>query len=309
MSKFLSKILLPILMREAGMCDVDEESMMILNPNMIIGKLQIHNIENNCGPVEDVEEEEEEYGCGETEQDDDDAAAACKKLKENPVKKIIENKYKAALEVTLREKSPKKPVVEDPLENDSLITSSEFSERKRKKETKRNGRSGEGYSSRNFKKRRINPTEEPAPPLPIQFKNAILALAQGRTVSEVKLVIQKQLFASDMAKDQNRFTIPANQIREEFLSNEEKINLSKYVSKGRKMAMTVKIIEPLLGEGTVELRRWDLKKYSGRSSLSYVLNKTWGEILENNKLEIGNVMQLWAARVDEELLFVLVKLA
>ncbi|CAA2936476.1 Hypothetical predicted protein [Olea europaea subsp. europaea] len=301
MSKFLSKILLPILKREAGMCHVDEENMMIENPNKIIRKLQINNIEKNCGPVEDVEEEE-------TEKDDD----ACKKLKKNSVEKIDENIYKADLEV-LREKSLKKPVVEDPLENDSLTISSESSETKRKiksckKKAKSNGRSGEGSSSSNNKKSRINPREVPAPPLPIQFKNAIRAIAQGRSVSEAKLVIQKQLFASDTAKDQNRFTIPANQIREEFLSNEEKMYLSRYASKGRKMAMEVKIIEPLLGEGTVELRKWDLEKYSGRSSLSYVLNKTWGEILENNKLEIGNVMQLWAVRVDEELLFVLVKL-
>ncbi|CAA2963488.1 Hypothetical predicted protein [Olea europaea subsp. europaea] len=301
MSKFLSKILLPILMREAGMCDVGEENLMIENPNMIIRKLQINDIEKNCGPVEDVEEEE--YGCKETEQDDDDDA--CKKLKEISVKKIIEKKYEAAL---------KKPVVEDPLENDSIVISSESSERKRKRNSckrkaKSNGRSGEGSSSRNNEKNRTNPREVPAPPLPIQFKNAILDIAQGRTVSEVKLVIQKQLFASDMAKDQNRFTIPANQIREEFLSNEERIYLSRYASKGRKVAMEVKIIEPLLGEGTVELRRWDLKKYSGRSSLSYVLNKTWGEICENNKLKTGDVMQLWAVRVDEELVLVLVKLA
>ncbi|CAA2963820.1 Hypothetical predicted protein [Olea europaea subsp. europaea] len=268
--------------------------MKIKIPNMNIGKLQIKNIENNRERVEDVGEEEEEQ---EEDDDDDDAS---KKLKENSV----------------REKSLKKPVVEDPLmENDSIIMSSEFStERKRKRKSskrkaKSNGRSGEGSSSRNNKKRRINLTEEPAPPLPIQFKNAIKTLAQGRSVSEIKLVIQKQLFASDMAQDQNRFTIPANQIREEFLSYEEKTNLSKYVSKRRKMDMKVKIIEPLLGEGRVELRRWDLKKYSGRSSSSYVLNKTWGEIRENNKLKIGDVMQLWAVRVDEELLFALVKLA
>ncbi|CAA3014105.1 Hypothetical predicted protein [Olea europaea subsp. europaea] len=161
MSKFLSKILLALLMREAGMSEVDEESKMIKNPNMIVGKLQIKNIENNCWRVED-----------------DDHAS--KKLKENSVKKIIENKYEEALEVKLREKSLKKPVVEDPLmENDSITMSSEFStERKRKRKSskrkvKSNGRSGEGSSSRNNKKRRINLTEEPAPPLPIQFKNAL----------------------------------------------------------------------------------------------------------------------------------------
>ncbi|CAI9774893.1 unnamed protein product [Fraxinus pennsylvanica] len=298
-------------MHEAGISD--EECMLIDKPTMIITqdysnpgieKLQINN-ENNYGRVEEEDTYWEDWS-RETGKDD-----ASKKLKEISVKKIIENKYEAALEVQLREKSLKKPVVEAPLESDSTIMSSEISDGKikSKEKLKSNGRIGEGSSSRSNKKSCINLREEPAPPLPVQFKNAVLALAQGRTVSEAKLVIQKQLFPTDIAKDQNRFTIPVNQIREEFLSNEEKIYLSKYVSKGRKMAMEAMIIEPLLREGTVELRRWDLKKYSGRSSMSYVLNKNWGTLCENNKLEVGNVLQLWAFRVDGELLFVLVKLA
>lgn len=39
-----------------------------------------------------------------------------------------------------------------------------------------------------------NSTEETVPPFPIQFKNAILALAQVKTVSNEKLVIHKRLF-------------------------------------------------------------------------------------------------------------------
>ncbi|KAL2536251.1 Uncharacterized protein Fot_17642 [Forsythia ovata] len=52
---------------------------------------------------------------------------------------------------------------------------------------------------------------------------------------------------------------PPPPYREEFLTEEEKKDLSKRVNGGKRMAsMEVKIIEPLLGEGNVELRRWDM---------------------------------------------------
>ncbi|CAI9768344.1 unnamed protein product [Fraxinus pennsylvanica] len=129
--------------------------------------------------------------------------------------------------------------------------------------------------------------------------NAILALAHGRTVCSEKLVIHKRLFRTDIKKDQNWLTIPMNQIREELLSSEEKTNLSKYDSKRRKMAMKVKIIEPLLKDQTADLRIWDMKKKSG----PYVLNNSLKTICKDN-----NFKRLWAVRVDGELGFVLVKL-
>lgn len=57
---------------------------------------------------------------------------------------------------------------------------------------------------------------EPPHRLPIHFKNDILKLTQGRTVSQKKLVIQR-----------NRLNIPWKQMREEFLTKEEKNTRSK----------------------------------------------------------------------------------
>ncbi|KAL2558053.1 B3 domain-containing protein-like [Forsythia ovata] len=217
-------------------------------------------------------------------------------------RKFTENKY----EVKLREKSVKKAVVE---------TSFPLKSKKRKSCEK--SKSNKGSSSRNEKKKKkkkpkikVNNGPEPPPPLPIEFKNAILELAQGATVSQEKLVIQKILFNADIEKTQNRFSIPVKQIREEFLTEQEKIYLTKYVSisSTRKMAMEVTLIDPLLRETTVELKNWELRKNAGPSSFSYVLNDTWRKIREENKLEIGNILQLWAVRVDGELLFALVKL-
>ncbi|KAL2557993.1 B3 domain-containing protein-like [Forsythia ovata] len=225
----------------------------------------------------------------------------CRRVEEDDSsKKITEDKY----EVKLRETSVKKAVVETP-----------FPLKSKKRKSCEKSKSNKGSSSGNEKKKKkpkikVNNGPEPPPPLPIEFKNAILELAQGATVSQEKLVIQKRLFNADIHETQNRFSIPVKQIREEFLTKQEKINLTKYVSisSTRKMAMEVRIIDPLLSETTVVLKNWEMKKNAGSSSFSYVLNDTWGEIRTSNKLEIGDIVQLWAVRVDGELLFVLVKL-
>ncbi|KAL2541616.1 Uncharacterized protein Adt_02594 [Abeliophyllum distichum] len=182
--------------------------------------------------------------------------------------KITENKN----EVKLREESVKKAVVETP-----------FPLKSKKRKSCEKSKSNKCSSSRNEEKKKEPKTKvyngpESPPPLPIEFKNTILELAQ---------------------------------IREEFLTEQEKINLTKYasISSTRKMAMEVKIIDPLLSVTTVELKNWEMKKNAGRSSFSCVLNNTWGEICTNNKLEKGSVVQLWAVRVDGELLFALVKLS
>ncbi|KAL2541628.1 putative B3 domain-containing protein [Abeliophyllum distichum] len=320
MSKFISNILLPILVSEAE--NISDEQLLSIK-------------KSNLRPrINEEEEDDDSYW------DDDDASKKIienklelshldVKLKEKSVekytmkpcinncrrveeddssKKITENKY----EVKLREESVKKAVVETP-----------FPLKSKKRKSCEKSKSNKGSSSRNEEKKKqkkkkkkepkikVNNGPESPPPLPIEFKNAIVELAQGTTVSEEKLVIQKTLFTTDTDKYQNRFSIPVNQIREEFLTEQEKINLTKYasISSTRKMAMEVKIIDPLLSVTTVELKNWEMKKYAGPSSFSYVLNKTWGEICTDNKLEKGSIVQLWAVRVDGELLFALVKLS
>ncbi|KAL2557994.1 B3 domain-containing protein-like [Forsythia ovata] len=119
----------------------------------------------------------------------------CRRVEEDDSsKKITEDKY----EVKLRETSVKKAVVETP-----------FPLKSKKRKSCEKSKSNKGSSSGNEKKKKkpkikVNNGPEPPPPLPIEFKNAILELAQGATVSQEKLVIQKRLFNADIHETQNR---------------------------------------------------------------------------------------------------------
>ncbi|EYU30319.1 hypothetical protein MIMGU_mgv11b021846mg, partial [Erythranthe guttata] len=71
----------------------------------------------------------------------------------------------------------------------------------------------------------------------------------------------------------------------------------------------VMIIEPSLRREKVKLSRWDMKKGNGKNTCSnYLINGKWRHIVERNRLEPGDVVQLWSFRIDQELHFALVKL-
>ncbi|XP_042067377.1 putative B3 domain-containing protein At3g49610 [Salvia splendens] len=126
-----------------------------------------------------------------------------------------------------------------------------------------------------------------------------------------KLVIQKQLYGTDLSSGHNRLSIPMNQIADDFLTEGEKEHLRGYDSKSKKKKyMDVKVVGPSLSASeTVKFSRWDMaKKDGGKTSSSYVINGKWNAIVAKNKLRIGVVVQLWCFRVDRELCFALVRL-
>ncbi|CAI9756884.1 unnamed protein product [Fraxinus pennsylvanica] len=230
-------------------------------------------------------------------------------------------------EERLREKSIKHKVImqyekesESPLKNKLKRTASEeifynlynsivdipetSGVKKRKNNTSKSSSSGEEVRVVN-KRTKIVP--DSPPPLPEEFKNAIQELAQGRNISQEILVVQKGLYKSDTERQQNRFSIPLNSVIGEFLKDEEKDHLLKRLN-GKLESIQVTIIDPMLIRDKVKLRRWPMKKKNGKESVSYMLTGSWTEIRERNKFEIGNVVQLWSVRIEEELLFCLVRL-
>lgn len=100
----------------------------------------------------------------------------------------------------------------------------------------------------------------------------------------------------------------------------KRTNLSKYMSKSWKMAMKVKIIEPLLKVQTADLRIWEMKKKSRRSSM-YVLNNFLKTNCMDNNLMLDVLcnfglfeltenygLRLSSFRHEEELYFVVSKI-
>nr|GMC53159.1 B3 domain-containing protein At1g05920-like [Ipomoea batatas] len=149
---------------------------------------------------------------------------------------------------------------------------------------------------------------EPPPELPVEFRNLILQLAGNRAVCVEKLVIQKELTKTDVNSTQNRLSIPARLVREEFLTKEEHLLLCQHNGKNV-CSIEVPLITPMMEVAKVSLRRWEMKKGKGVSSVSYVIANTWNEIRRRNKFESEMIVQLWAIRVDLDLWMTLVRLS
>ncbi|KAJ4724334.1 B3 domain-containing protein [Melia azedarach] len=127
------------------------------------------------------------------------------------------------------------------------------------------------------------------PDLPQQFREKI----ENVNGSKINLVTQKYLYASDVSDHQNRLLIPWKQIisMEKFLSEDERIFFDN-----NKNSKLVKFMEPSLQESVMTLKKWKMDKDNGNPSLFYVLQKQWKDFKNRNKLEVGDIIQLWSFR-------------
>ncbi|XP_071708916.1 uncharacterized protein [Rutidosis leptorrhynchoides] len=118
--------------------------------------------------------------------------------------------------------------------------------------------------------------------------------------SELTLVIQKMLYDSDMKDDQNRLTMPCNQLETfDFLKAHEKELLDA------KDQFVVQVMGPTLRMYDQKLT---LKMWSVNSTRSYVLKTNWNDFREEYKdvLVETAIVQVWSFRKDGNLCFAIV---
>lgn len=127
--------------------------------------------------------------------------------------------------------------------------------------------------------------------LPFEYKNFIKAV----NGFEELLLIPKALYPTDIAKMENRLSMPLGQIRAKFLREEEKQDLDQH-----QMELEVPFIEPSGTFNKAFLRQWDMKKASGSKSSMYVLKKNWNDIVMANKLKEDDVVQVWSFRLEKD---------
>ncbi|KAL6278907.1 hypothetical protein ACE6H2_022508 [Prunus campanulata] len=141
----------------------------------------------------------------------------------------------------------------------------------------------------------------PPPDMPTEFKNKIQSLHGFR----VQLVIQKEIFRTDLSSHHDRLSMPKNQVsNQDFLGEQDKKKLKLEGS------IRVKVIDPNLNEYELRLSEWKFKsrscsglsKSKRSSSSSFVLNSGWSKISENkkNKLEKKDIIQVWSFRVNND---------
>ncbi|GMN43721.1 hypothetical protein TIFTF001_012915 [Ficus carica] len=104
----------------------------------------------------------------------------------------------------------------------------------------------------------------------------------------LKLIIEKELYHSDVDDRQKRLSMPGNQIlSDDFLSPKEKMILNGSTKKRGSKAengVDVGFIGPCREETTMVLKKW-----SYATSSSYVLINNWYEIAMKNGLNEGDV--------------------
>ncbi|KAK6945280.1 B3 domain-containing protein At2g31720-like [Dillenia turbinata] len=149
--------------------------------------------------------------------------------------------------------------------------------------------------------REIDNGPNPPPDLPRQFRNEIAEKYRG---TQIVLVIQKQIFKSDVDCGHNRFSVPVRQVRKEFLTEEEKRKLNDE-------DLSVVLIQPSMESIEMNMKTWVMPKENGKTSSSYMLKTKWGEVVRKNKIKEGDIVQLWAfrtKRTKSTLGFALVKI-
>ncbi|KAA3488526.1 B3 domain-containing protein [Gossypium australe] len=129
---------------------------------------------------------------------------------------------------------------------------------------------------------------EPPPDMSQAFKDCIQDLGG----SDIKIVIQKFLQVIDMMSQQNRLSMSLKQIRSTFLNEDEERMLNA------KRQLTVTFVEPCLSVSMVNLTKWSIG-----SSLSFIINGDYCNVLKNNRnsLKPNAVVSIWSFRVQPNL--------
>uniref|UniRef100_A0A3Q7H9M8 Uncharacterized protein n=1 Tax=Solanum lycopersicum TaxID=4081 RepID=A0A3Q7H9M8_SOLLC len=75
-----------------------------------------------------------------------------------------------------------------------------------------------------------------------------------------KIYNGKKIYYTDASESHNRLSIPTTQIVEKFLTDEEEEYLCMCSSGNKKSFKKVRVIDPCLDIGELELRRWEMEK-------------------------------------------------
>lgn len=191
-------------------------------------------------------------------------------------------------------KSIKKPIGTE----DSKICS--VSQRKRCRSEDIKGKTRE--VKKKVKRSLIPILENLSPELPMNFKSKIREIT-GTESEEVGLIFfcEKNLSWSDVNPAASRLLMPLKKLKNDFLTEEEKVILA------RKGSIEALLIQPSLDECKIKLKKWDMGgKSKGNFTENYVLVTTWNKVVEDNNMAQDMKVQLWSFRRGDELCFALV---
>lgn len=136
----------------------------------------------------------------------------------------------------------------------------------------------------------------PPPELPIHVKKMI----KGLNGTDIKFVMCKKLFNTDLKPYNNRLSLPLGEIKCDFLTEKENEILDAKNKDGKPLGLDVTVLDPYFREFTMVFKKWQMG-----TSCVYNLVKNWKFLLSCNDMQKGNELNIWCFRVDGKLYFTL----
>jgi hypothetical protein len=135
--------------------------------------------------------------------------------------------------------------------------------------------------------------------MPSSLPAVINQVLLERGYSEPVFLAQKQLCLLDVRPQNSRFLIPQREIKQQFLTEEEKTTLNN----GGMIPITLMNSE--FSENNVTLKKWEVHDMlDGGVTSSYLLIRNgWNQVVLQNGLQPSNIVRLWSCRTPENDMF------
>ncbi|XP_047148001.1 verprolin-like, partial [Vigna umbellata] len=118
--------------------------------------------------------------------------------------------------------------------------------------------------------------------LSVEFRNRVTEL----NGYDLKFVMHKILFSSDVKPNNNRLSIPKKKIKCDFLTENEIMKLEEKENNDKIIGLEVTVLDPCLREYTLPMKKWTMK------SDTYNLVKEWNKIVAANKFKEDQELQI-----------------
>ncbi|KAL5076481.1 hypothetical protein RYX36_015465 [Vicia faba] len=118
--------------------------------------------------------------------------------------------------------------------------------------------------------------------------------------SDIKYIMCKELFKSDLNYYLNRLSMPITQIKSDFLTEIEKATLKTRDQEGKPIGIKVTVLDPCFNEFSLFLKKWNMKTTS-----IYILHQDWTPVLLENNFKENQKLDIWSFRVNEKLYLLL----
>ncbi|XP_004510009.1 B3 domain-containing protein At3g25182-like [Cicer arietinum] len=186
-----------------------------------------------------------------------------------------------------------------------FISQNTMKKKKMDNNKKRHCSSDEGSMScgeRRVKPKTIKEKESSqSPKLPIHIMEKITKL----NGTNVRYVMCKKLFKTDLNVNNNRLSMPLKKIKCDFLTEIEK-NILDTKEEDKPLGLEVIVLDPSFREFTMSLKLWKMpKKSKMHSTCVYNLIKNWRFLVSQNNFKEDQELNIWSFRVNGKLHFLL----